>query len=162
VSFLRAEGDDEIRARLAAIVESSDDAIVSKTLQGVIRTWNAGAQRIFGYTPEEAIGQSVTMLIPLDRLDEERQILERLSAGQRIEHYETVRRTKEGRLIDVSLTVSPIRDREGRIVGASKIARDITEQKWAHEALLASEERFRTLSEKLQEADRRKIGRAHV
>jgi PAS domain S-box-containing protein len=102
---LLAEGDEEIRARLAAIVESSDDAIISKTLQGTIRTWNTGAERIFGYTAQEAIGQQITMLIPHERLDEERQILARLTAGQRIEHYETVRLAKGGRELDVSLAV---------------------------------------------------------
>ena len=136
---------EEDRARLAAIVESSEDAIVSKTLDGVIQTWNAGAERLFGYTGEEAIGRSITLLIPPERLQEETEILGRLAAGERIEHYETVRLAKDGRQVDISLTVSPIRDSDGRIVGASKVARDVTGRKWAEETLRTSEQRFRTL-----------------
>ena len=120
---------------LTALIESADDAIISKTLEGIITSWNQGAQRIFGYTADEVIGKSVTILIPEDHLDEEPVILARLRAGQRIEHYETVRVHKDGRLIDISLTVSPIRGPNGQIVGASKIARDITEQKQARRAL---------------------------
>jgi PAS domain S-box-containing protein len=116
-----------------AIVESSDDAILSKDLNGVITSWNLGAQRLFGYSADEAIGRPVTLLIPLDRQDEEPAILRRIRRGERIEHYETVRRRKDGSLVDISLTVSPIRDRQGRIVGASKIARDITERRRADE-----------------------------
>jgi PAS domain S-box-containing protein len=138
--------DEEVRARLAAIVESSDDAIVGKTLDGVIRSWNAGAERIFGYKAEEAIGKPITLIIPPELLDEEKSILARLAAGERIEHYETVRLAKDGRRLNISLTVSPIRDAEGRIVGASKVARDVTERKWAEETLRASELRFRTLT----------------
>jgi len=144
---------DRIQARLAAIVESSDDAIISKTLDGVIRTWNAGAERIFGYRAVEAIGRSITLIIPTELLDEEQEILARLSQGQRIDHYETVRMAKDGRRINVSLTVSPIRDAGGRIIGASKVARDVTERRQAEEALLA--ERRKAL-EVLEEADRRK------
>lgn len=140
---------EEAQARLAAIVESSQDVIVSKTLDGIIRTWNTAAERLFGYTAEEAVGRSITMLIPPDRLDEEKEILAKLSRGERIEHYETVRRAKDGRLIDLSLTISPIRDMEGRVTGASKIARDITERKRADEAL-------REAMEALRKADRRK------
>jgi PAS domain S-box-containing protein len=120
---------EEARARLSAIVETSDDAIISKNLEGIIQTWNAGAERIFGYRSEEAIGQPVTLLIPADQPDEEPAILARLRRGERIEHYETVRRRKDGALLDVSLTVSPITDERGRIIGASKIARDITMRK---------------------------------
>src|SRR5688500_2405084 len=123
---------------LTALVESAEDAIISKTLAGTITSWNNGAERIFGYTAEEAVGQSVTMLIPPDHIDEEPAILARLRAGERIEHYETIRRTKDGRLIDISLTVSPIRGADGRIVGASKIARDITDQRQARKALDAA------------------------
>jgi PAS domain S-box-containing protein len=123
----------EALARLAAIVESSQDAIISKTLDGIIRTWNAGAERLFGYTPEEAIGQPITLIIPLDRRNEEQLIIQRLVKGERIEHFETVRSTKSGKMIDISLTVSPLRDSEGHVIGASKIARDITTQKLALE-----------------------------
>jgi len=120
---------------LAAIVESSDDAIVSKDLQGVIQSWNAGAQQLFGYTAEEIVGRPVTVLIPPERHDEEPGILARICRGEPVDHYETIRRRKDGSEVMVSLTVSPIRDRDGRIVGASKIARDITEQKRTERAL---------------------------
>jgi PAS domain S-box-containing protein len=125
---------DEIYGqRLAAIVESSDDAIVSKDLNGVITSWNAGAERLFGYTQDEIIGKPITILIPPERLDEEPGILQRIRRGERIDHYETIRRRKDGSLIEVSLTVSPIKDAAGRIVGASKIGRDITERRRAQE-----------------------------
>jgi len=114
---------------LASIVEFSDDAIVSKNLDGIITSWNKGAERLFGYLAEEAVGKSVTILIPPERLGEETEILERIRRGDRIEHYETVRRRKDGGLIDVSLTISPMEGAEGKLVGASKIARDITERK---------------------------------
>ena len=114
---------------LAAIVESSDDAIVSKDLDGIINTWNRGAEGIFGYSPEEAIGQPATLLMPPDRFDEEPFILDKIRHGQRVEHYETIRRRKDGRLLDISLTISPIKNEKGKIVGASKIARDISERK---------------------------------
>jgi len=125
---------------LAALIESADDAIISKTLEGVITSWNHGAERIFGYTADEAIGKSVTLLIPPDHINEEPAILARLRRGDRIEHYETMRLTKDGRLIDISLTVSPIKGPNGQIVGASKIARDITEQRQASKALAAAYE----------------------
>ena len=130
----------EAQARLAAIVESSDDAIVSKSLDGVIRTWNRGAQRIFGYTPEEAIGRPVTMLIPPDRQDEEPRILARIRAGERVDHFETVRVAKDGRYLDVSVTISPVRDASGRIIGASKVARDVTEQRRVRRELQAAKD----------------------
>ncbi len=139
------ESAEEAQARLAAIVEWSDDAIISKDLNGVITSWNRGAQRIFGYTAEEAIGQSITMLIPEGHLDEEPRILERIRSGQAIDHYETVRRRKDGELIDISLTVSPIIDRQGRIVGASKIARNVTERRRLDDALRARTEQYETL-----------------
>jgi PAS domain S-box-containing protein len=127
--------DDHYRElqRLAAIVEFSDDAIVSKDLNGIITSWNRGAERLFGYSAAEAVGQPVSMLIPADRQDEEPKILGRIRRGERIDHYETVRRRKDGTPIDISLTVSPIRGLDGSIVGASKIARDITERRRAHE-----------------------------
>jgi len=146
---------DENAARLAAIVESSDDAIVSKTLEGVIVTWNSGAQRIFGYTAEEAIGKSIQMLMPPDRVEEEPVILRRLRSGERIDHYESIRVAKDGRRINISLTVSPIRDRYGKVVGASKIARDITERKMIEaerERLLASERAARADAESANRA----------
>lgn len=120
---------------LSAIIESAEDAIISKTLQGIITSWNKGAERIFGYTADEVIGKSITILIPEGHLDEEPAILARLRAGERIEHYETIRVRKDGALIDISLTVSPIRGPHGQIVGASKIARDVTEQRQARQAL---------------------------
>ena len=122
---------DETAYRLAAIVESSDDAIISKSLEGIITSWNAGAQRVFGYTAEEAIGRPITMLIPPGRQNEEPEILARMRRGERVDHFETVRQTKDGRLIDLSLTISPLRNAEGTIMGASKVARDITERKRA-------------------------------
>ena len=115
--------------RLAAIVESSNDAIVSKDLNGIIQTWNRGAERIFGYTAAEAVGQPILIIIPEDRYDEEADVLARIRAGDPVEHFETVRRRKDGTLLDISLRVSPIRTATGQIIGASKIARDITEQK---------------------------------
>jgi PAS domain S-box-containing protein len=136
----KAEG---ARFRLAAIVESSEDAIVSKNLNGIIETWNAGAQRIFGFTPEEAVGRSITIIIPPELQDEEKEIIRRLRNGERIDHYETIRRAKSGERLNVSLTVSPVRDAEGRIVGASKIARDITESKRIEQALKEGAARLR-------------------
>jgi PAS domain S-box-containing protein len=119
--------------RFSAIVESSDDAIVSKDLNGTISTWNAAAERLFGYTAEEIIGKPVTILIPPDRCDEEVEILARLRRGERVDHYETVRRRKDGSLVEISLSVSPIKDADGRVIGASKIARNITERRRAQE-----------------------------
>lgn len=139
--------ESEQRSRwLASIVESSDDAIISKNLDGIITSWNKGAERVFGYTAEEAIGQPITMVIPKDRHDEERTILTRIRRGERIDHFETIRQRKHGSLIVVSLTVSPVRNAEGKIVGASKSARDITEQKRAQEqiATLAREAEHRS------------------
>ncbi len=137
------------RSRLAAIVESSTDAIVSKNLDGVITSWNAGAQRIFGYTEAEAVGQRITMIIPAELRDEEIRILQRLRTGEHIQHYETVRVTKQGKKVDVSLTISPMKNSEGRVVGASKIARDITERKHAEEALRRSEAEAKARAEEL-------------
>jgi len=138
---------------LAAIVESSHDAIVSKSLNGVITSWNKGAERLFGYAAEEAVGQNITLIIPPERRDEERTIVEQLTRGERIDHFETVRMRKDGSLLDVSLTISPMKDASGRVVGASKLARDITERKRAEEALrqaqtdLAHASRLTTMGE---------------
>ena len=126
---------------LAAIVSSSDDAIVSKTLDGIITSWNRGAERLFGYTAAEAIGQPVLLIIPDDRKEEEKMILTRLRRGERIDHFETVRKTKDGRLIDISLTISPIRNESGELVGASKVARDVTDQRRAQRELREADER---------------------
>jgi PAS domain S-box-containing protein len=128
---------------LLALIESADDAIISKSLDGIIASWNKGAERIFGYTADEVIGKSITIIIPPDHLAEEPEILARLRAGKRIEHYETVRVRKDGQLVDISLTVSPIKGPNGRIVGASKIARDITEQRHARRALDEASERLK-------------------
>jgi PAS domain S-box-containing protein len=160
-------------AYLAAIIDSSDDAIISKNLNGIIETWNNGAERIFGYTASEAVGQSILLLIPPDRRQEEVTILDRLKRGERIEHYETVRRCKDGRHIEISLTVSPVRGADGRILGASKIVRDITERKKAEariqqvnaelearlqertRELVTSHERFRALVAQLRLTEQR-------
>src|SRR4026207_2267857 len=127
---------------LSALIESADDAIVSKTLGGIITSWNKGAERIFGYTAEEAVGNPITIIIPENHLDEEPKILARLRAGERVDHFETVRQTKDGRLVNISLTISPIIGPDGQIVGASKIARDITEQRQARPALDEATERL--------------------
>lgn len=144
----RTEADRNLRAdTLAAVVESSDDAIISMGLDTIISTWNRGAERTFGYAAAEVIGRPINILIPKGREDEEPRILERLVLGERIEHYETVRVRKDGKLLNVSLTVSPIHDGEHRIVGVSKISRDVTAQKKADAALRESEERFRAIVE---------------
>ena len=137
------------RSQLAAIVESSDDAIISKDLNGIIQSWNTAAQRLFGYTAEQAVGHHISFLIPADRADEEDRILARLRAGERVQHFDTVRVRSNGQPLHVSLTISPVRDEAGRIVGASKIARDITDRKQA-------EERIYGLMAQLKEADHRK------
>ena len=139
-SDLSADGSDDVamealaQARLAALVENCDDAIVSKSLDGIVTSWNPGAERLFGYTAAESIGRSILLIVPPDRRDEELMILSRLCRGERISHFETQRRTKGGRLIDVSITISPIRNHRGVIVGASKVARDIGERRRLEEA----------------------------
>jgi PAS domain S-box-containing protein len=135
--------NDEKVSMLAAIVESSSDAIISKTLNGVITSWNHTAEKLFGYTASEMIGQPLTKIIPPDRLQEEPKILERLKRGEVVDHFETKRVAKDNRILDLSLTISPIRDSQGRIIGASKIARDISEKKEAEQLVRESEERFR-------------------
>ena len=149
IARLRAEearsAAEERAQQLVSIVESSDDAIISKDLDGIIRTWNSGAERLFGYSAGEILGKPVTILFPPGREDEEPGILARIRRGERIHHYETGRRRKDGSLLDISLTVSPVRDGAGRIVGASKIARDITDRKEAERRLRDSEQRLTEL-----------------
>ena len=142
-----AKGAEEAQNRLAAIVESSDDAIVSKGLDGIITSWNKAAERMFGYTANESIGQHITLIIPPDRRDEENNILARIGRGERIDHFQTVRRRKDGTLLDVSVTISPLRDLSGRVIGASKVARDITAEKRAEQALRESEQRYQTVTD---------------
>jgi len=131
----------EASAWLAAIVENSDDAILSKTLDGIIITWNRGAEKLFGYSADDAIGRPITIIIPEDRLHEEAEIIRQLRAGQSLAHFETVRRRKDGSLLDIALTVSPVKDAVGNVLGASKIARDISPAKRAaeHQRLLLKE-----------------------
>jgi PAS domain S-box-containing protein len=138
---------EEGRFRHAAIVESYEDAIISKDLSAVVTSWNIGAERIFGYTEAEAIGRPITILIPSELREEEHKILEKLRAGGRVEHYETKRITKAGKRIDVSLTIGPIKDSTGRIVGFTKIAHDVTDRKEAEQALKESESRFRLVAD---------------
>jgi PAS domain S-box-containing protein len=145
---LRLQADKAI-GLLAAIVNSSDDAIISKTLEGIITSWNAGAERLFGYTAKEAIGQPISMLVPHDRRDEETAILERLRQGQQIDHFDTVRLRKDGTALEISLSISPLRDASGKVIGASKIARDITSRKRIERELYESEQRFRILADAL-------------
>ncbi len=141
----------EARSALAAIVEASDDAIISKSLDGIIRSWNPGAERLFGYSAAQAIGQPVTLIVPQELRAEEQSILERLGNGERIENFETVRLTRHGRRVDISLSVSPIVDETGTVVGAAKVARDISQHKRAEAALRASEERFRELANNIDQ-----------
>ena len=140
------------QARLAAIVDSSDDVIISKTLDGVITTWNRAAERLFGWTEAEAVGQPITLIIPPERRTEEDEVLARLRRGERVDHFETIRVAKDGQLRAMSITVSPVRDPDGRIVGASKIARDISERRRVEEeraGLLAREQEARQEAEAL-------------
>jgi PAS domain S-box-containing protein len=150
---------EEMRARLAAIVESSDDAIISADLNGVITSWNAGAERLYGYTTQETIGQPLTIIIPRERLDEETAILERISRAERVEHYETVRRRKDGALLEVSLAVSPIMNTQRQVIGASKIARNITARKQAEEALRESHVQLQSHAEELARFNSVAVGR---
>jgi len=140
---------DAAARRLAAIVEFSDDAIVSKDLNGIVTSWNLAAERMFGYTAAEAVGQSITLIVPSERLSEEEHVLREIRAGRTVDHFETMRRRKDGTLVPISLTISPIRDADGRVVGASKIARDITERRRAEEALAAAEAQQNDLRQRL-------------
>ena len=159
-----APSSEEALAHLAAIIESSNDAIVSKTLDGIVKSWNHSAERLFGYPAEEMIGQSILKIIPEDRRSEETQIISRVIRGERIEHFETIRQRKDGSMVEISLTVSPVKDSSGVIIGASKIARDITERRRAEAELerlyrvaqieveerKKAEDRYRELTEQLE------------
>lgn len=146
VDISERKHEEEASQRLAAIVTSSDDAIVSKTLDGTITSWNAGAERLFGYAEQEIVGRSILTIIPADRHKEEHEIIARISAGERIEHYETVRQRKDGSLVDISLSISPIKRSDGTILGASKIARDISERKRTEDMLARQAHRFEQLN----------------
>jgi len=150
--FIERRQFGEVRERLAAIVDSSDDAIISKTLDGVITSWNRGAEHVFGYTADEAVGRHITLIIPPERHAEEDGVLARLRRGERIAHFETERQTRDGRRRQISLTVSPVRNADGRIVGASKVARDITDRKQAEVALRESQRRAQALYEEAAQA----------
>jgi len=140
---------DAAARRLAAIVEFSDDAIISKDLNGIVTSWNLAAERMFGYTAAEAVGRSITLIVPADRLFEEEHVLREIRAGRAVDHFETMRQRKDGTLLPISLTISPIRDNDGRVVGASKIARDVSERRRAEEALAAAEARHADLRQRL-------------
>ncbi len=142
---------------LAAIVQSSDDAIISKSLDGIISSWNESAERLFGYNTQEAIGKHITLIVPSDRLDEETMIIGRLRRGERIDHFETIRQRKDGTRLNISLTISPVKDAKGVVIGASKVARDITERKAVEEARKETELAARLLQ--LQDVERRRIAR---
>jgi len=137
---------EEKQSMLAAIIESSEDAIISKTLDGIITTWNKGAEHIFGYTEEEAVGQPITILLPTDRLNEEETIIASLRRGEKVDHIQTIRKTKDGRLLNISLTVSPIKNRDGVVIGASKVARNITSQKESEKLIAKHIERLELLN----------------
>jgi PAS domain S-box-containing protein len=154
LSILERNNGLSAAEHLAAIVESSEDAIASKDLNGIIQSWNRAAERVFGYSAEEIIGQSVLILIPADRRHEEDEILSRIRRGERLEHFETIRRRKDGTLVDISLTVSPIKDAEGTIIGASKIARDVSERKHAEHRLTMQSKRLEILHRAAMEISR--------
>lgn len=147
----------DVSRQLAAIVESSDDAIISKNLDGIITSWNKSAERLFGYAADEAIGKSITFIIPPDRRDEEPTILDKLRRGERVDHFETVRVRKDGRLLNISITISPLKDALGHVIGASKVARDITDRKRSEDVQKDAE--FSSKLLKMQDVDRRRIAR---
>ena len=147
---VKSEEAERLR-RLAAIIDASNDAVLSKTLDGIITSWSGGAERMFGYTADEIVGKNIERLIPPERIREEKEILRTLGRGEQIDHYETVRKTKNGSRVDVSVSISPITDSTGAVVGATKIARDITRQKRAEKALRMANEKFRTTLENLLE-----------
>jgi two-component system sensor kinase FixL len=144
--------EDHARGILAVVLESSDDAIITKDLDGVVRSWNRAAERLLGYAADEIVGRSLLTIIPAERRSELMAILERVKAGERVEHHETIRRAKDGRLVDISLTVSPVRDANGHIVGAAAITRDLTSRKLADAALENSEARWRAIVESAVDA----------
>ena len=146
------KSDEEAMSRLAAIVTSCDDAIAGATLEGVVTDWNRGAEAVFGYGAEEMIGRSLTILAPGDNRKETLEMLERIKRGERIEHFETRRRRKDGEIIDVSLTISPVRDGAGRLLGAAKVARDITASKRAQTALMEREAHLRSVLDTIPDA----------
>lgn len=146
----RGKQAEEARDRLAAIIESSEDAIISKTLDGIVTSWNAGAEKLLGFTATEMLGQSINRIIPPEAQPDEAAVLERLRRGERIEHYETIRLTKDGRRLDISLTISPVRDKSGAIVGASKIGRDITDRKRTELALRQAQAELKSHAERLE------------
>ncbi|MGH7118095.1 MAG: PAS domain S-box protein [Acetobacteraceae bacterium] len=152
IDVTRRKAAEEAKSRLAAIVASSEDAIIAKTLEGIVTDWNAGAEGIFGYSAEEMIGKPVSLLLPPGQEDEGASILERLKRGERVEHFETSRRCKNGNIIDVSLTISPLRDHDGRLVGASKVARDITASKRAQMALAEREAHLQSVLDTVPDA----------
>src|SRR5262249_24748698 len=137
---------EQARAHLAAIVDSSEDGIVSKTLQGIVTSWNQGAERLFGYSAEEMVGKPIALLSPPESQHEETEILTRLRRGERIERYEAIRIHKSGRRLNISLTISPVRDSTGKIVGAAKIAHDVTERKRVERALREEAKALETLN----------------
>lgn len=149
IDISRRKIDEEKSARLSAVVESSVAAIISKTLEGIVTSWNPAAERIFGYTQEEMVGKSITRIIPHDRLEEEASILASMAKGEKIEHHETKRITRDNKLIDIVLTISPIKDESGKVIGASKIARDITRSKEIQKIVRESQERLRMAVESI-------------
>jgi PAS domain S-box-containing protein len=155
-SVERFPASQHVEGLLAAIVTSSDDAIVSKNLNGTVTSWNPGAEQIFGYLAEEMIGRPITTILPPERMDEETEILRRIRAGERVDHFETVRMRKDGSRVEVSVTISPIRDSTGRVVGASKVARNISAQKQAQRMMEQAQNELKVANDRLKEIDRLK------